>query len=182
MSNHATNYISLKLHKVQGTPMYTSFWHQNCTWSSFTPVTFTHLGLQITSHPNYQICPVVQPCLEQDQSFPQQNKKYSACYVSAVFQCTAEGTLPLTFTWWRNVTKYTFLPRWIYSWWWETEVTVTKKVESNHTCFIRMVNDRTSQLSFSNTSTPVFEEYFCKVSDVYGRSTRSEPALLWRKL
>ena len=57
-------------------------------------------------------------------------------------------------------------------------MTVTEKVESNHTCFIQMVNDSTSQLSFSNTSTPVFEEYFCKVSDVYGRSNRSEPAVL----
>ena len=100
------------------------------------------------------------------------------CHVTAVFQCTATGALPLTFTWWRNITNYSFMGRWIYSWWWETEQTVTEKVNSNDTCFIQMVNDSTSQLSFSNTSMPVFEEYFCEVSDAYGQSNRSEPALL----
>ena len=100
------------------------------------------------------------------------------CRVTAVFQCTATGALPLTFTWWRNITNYSFMGRWIYSWWWETEQTVTEKVNSNDTCFIQMVNDSTSQLSFSNTSMPVFEEYFCEVSDTYGQSNRSEPALL----
>ena len=100
------------------------------------------------------------------------------CCVTAVFQCTATGTLPLTFIWWRNITNYSFMGRWIYSWWWETDGTVTERVNSNDTCFIQMVNDSTSQLSFSNTSMPIFEEYFCEVSDTCGQSSRSEPALL----
>ena len=159
----------------------------------FTSVAFTHLGLlQITGHPHYQICPIVQPCPEkrdtspeqdkacshQDEPCPQKNKECSVCCVTAVFQCTATGTLPLTFTWWRNITNYSFMGRWIYSWWWETEGTVTERVNSNDTCFIQMVNDSTSQLSFSNTSVPIFEEYFCEVSDACGQSSKSEPALL----
>jgi len=149
--------------------------------------------LQITGHPHYQICPVVTPCSKQDKTIPEQDetcpqqdeacpgqdKGCSVCCVTAVFQCTAEGTLPLTFTWWRNTTNYSLLNRWIYSWFWETKGTVTEKVERNDTCFIQMVNDTTSQLSFSNTSVPVLEEYFCEVSNAYGQSNKSEPALLF---
>ena len=56
---------------------------------------------------------------------------------------------------------------------------VTEKVKSNDTCLIQMVNDYTSQLSFSSISMPVFEEYFCEVSNAIGQSNRSEPALLF---
>ena len=149
---------------------------------------------QITGHPQYQICPVCKTCPEQDKSHPQQDKTCpeqdktcpeqdkrcpAVCCVTAVFQCTAEGTLPLTFTWWRNTTNYSLLPKWIYSWWREPEVTVTEKVESNDTCSIRKVNGHTSQLSFSSIKMPVFEEYFCEVSNANGQSTRSELALLF---
>ena len=58
-------------------------------------------------------------------------------------------------------------------------MTVTEKVKSNDTCLIQMVNEYTSQLSFSGISMPVFEEYFCEVSNAIGQSNRSEPALLF---
>ena len=169
---------------------------------SYVSVAFTHVDPpQITGHPQYQICPMVKPCPQQDKpcaqqdqtcseqekmcneqdkakdkTCPQQDKRCSVCCVTAVFQCTAEGTLPLTFTWWRNTTNYPSWNRWIFALWQETEV--IEKVESNSTCFIQMVNKHTSQLSFSNTSVPVFEEYFCKVSNAYGQSN-SEPAMLF---
>ena len=132
-------------------------------------------------------------CSEQDKSCPGQDKSFpgqdttcpgqdkgcpAACCITAVFQCTAEGTLPLKFTWWRNTTSYSFLNKWI-PWLWGAELTRTDKVDSNDTCFIQMVNDSTSRLSFSNTSMPVFEEYFCEVSNAHGQSNRSETALLF---